>query len=151
MRDVDEAIGALRTISGLEELELDSDGQVQLTFDDDVPLGIVKVDDGAIEVFSAVPSSGVELTAARLMAILSANLLGSLTGSARIGLDQRDETLVLCQRIDLELYDAVRFEKCILDFLIRASFLRSEDGRQALLGPEIGASVPASGELFIRA
>jgi hypothetical protein len=100
MQDVNHAVAVLRELTGLGHLELNRNGHFELIFDDDTPVNFYRIDDHQLELCTMIRPAG-KTSAAEALALLTANYLGHGTGAARLALDPRDQTLILCERVDV--------------------------------------------------
>lgn len=134
MHSVDHAVEQLQELTGIADLRLGPDGHVELNFPEGPPVHLLKVNDELLELVTPLPTLGSQLDHTRLQALLYANHLGRNTGSARLGLDPADDSVVLCQRIDVTDIDASAFEKRLIKFIALAGFWVSAEGRHMLEG-----------------
>jgi Tir chaperone protein (CesT) family len=131
MKDVNHAIAILRDLTGLPVLELNANGHLELIFDDKISIDLVKIDDHHIELSSPLDINDLE-NVARLQTLLTANYHGSGTGFARIALDRRDRSALICERIDVTPLDPGQFEARLLGFVKYVAFWLSGEADELL-------------------
>jgi hypothetical protein len=134
MRNVHDALEAIRTRSGLGALQFDKNGAAELVFDRKISVNVVRIDETHLEFVTYLALPGFSIEALPLRALLHANYLGTATGGGRLALDPRDDELLYCERVDVSSLDEARLERRLLDFVRHAAFWRSEDANQ-MLGP----------------
>src|SRR5262245_25942714 len=131
MKDVNHAIAILRDLTGLPGLELNNNGHLELIFDDRISIDLVKIDDNHIELSSPLYIADLD-NVERLQTLLNANYHGSGTGFARIAIDRRDRTALICERIDVTPLDPGQFEARLLGFVQVCCVLALGRGGRAL-------------------
>lgn len=139
MHDVHGAIDALKTITGLPDLALGSDGHTEIVFGETTPVGFVAVDRFHLELVAPLPMLGLDLDRASLARLMTANYLGAATGASRLALDPARGEIVLCQRTDVRDLDEDSLPDLIGGFLRAVEFWNGDAGREALAG-ESGAA-----------
>lgn len=125
MRNTDEALATLRSLSGIDSLAFDADGQVELIFEKQWRVAVVRVDDASLELLSELPKLGSGLSRDQLVRLSTANYLGEAVGAGRIAVDPRDETVSYGRRIDVTRLDDDALEAVFADFLRFVAFWNS--------------------------
>ncbi len=131
MKDVNHAIAVLRDLTGLPALELNANGHLELIFDDKISIDLVKIDDNHIELSSPLDINDLE-NVNRLQTLLTANYHGSGTGFARIAMDRRDRSALICERIDVTPLSPGQFEARLLGFVKYVAFWLSGEADELL-------------------
>lgn len=120
MRDVHEAMAALRASIGISDIGFERFDHFDLIVDDRLTVDFHRVGDTAIEIAAVVAAPSAVPDAAVLRARLVANHLGRETGAARFARDPRDGSAILCRRIEVGPCDDRAFVASVLDFIRRA-------------------------------
>jgi hypothetical protein len=131
MKDVNHTIAILRDLTGLPALELNGNGHLELIFDDKIAIDLIKIDDNHIELSSPLDIADLN-NLERLQTLLSANYHGSGTGFARIAIDRRDRSALICERIDVTPLDPGQFEARLLNFVKYVAFWVSGEADELL-------------------
>jgi hypothetical protein len=143
MRDVNEALQAIERSSGISKIAFNEDGVVDIVFDQQISINIVRVDETNLEFVTYLDMQDLADDPFAMLALLHANYMGAATGSARLALDPRDDDVLLCERIDVKGLDPLQFEERLLAFLNHATFWRSPEGRKLLdSGADRTAALP---------
>ena len=94
---------------GLDQLELDEEGQCTLAFDEDIVVTFVADPDGGLNAVSFVgelPESGAE---AFVKELLAENFLPSNHGGARFAIEPNSNRVVMVRRWDAQTTDVNQF------------------------------------------
>jgi len=143
MKDVNHAIAILRDLTGLPILELNGNGHLELIFDDRISIDLVKIDDNHIELSSPLDIADLD-NVERLRTLLTANYHGSGTGFARIAIDRRDKSALICERIDVTPLDPGQFEARLLGFVKYVAFWLSGEADELMPAAEATAPAPTA-------
>lgn len=131
MQNVNHAVANLRALTGLDDLEFNANGHLELVFGEAVSVDVVRIDDRHIELSTAVKALGHALDADKLAALLAANA-DPASGAARFALDPRDRAILLCERIDVVPIDDRALEARLLAFVGRARAWNGEAAARLL-------------------
>ena len=136
MKDVNHTIAILRDLTGLPVLELNGNGHLELIFDDKISIDLIKIDDSHIELSAPLDIADLN-NPERLQTLLTANYHGSGTGFARIAIDRRDKSALICERIDVTPLDPGRVRGAAPRLCQICCFLALRRGRRtdAVAGP----------------
>lgn len=122
MRDVREALEALKDLTGLSRLAFDANGRAELVIEEAVSIYLVRVSDVEIEVAAHFQPDQRQPTNDELRNLLRANA-DLEDDDARFALDVAGIPF-LCQRIDVRSINPGDLDRVILDFAMRVSRLR---------------------------
>jgi hypothetical protein len=122
MRDVREALEALKDITGLSRLAFDAKGRAEIVVQEALSIYLVRVSDIVLEIAAYVAAGRRQPTDDELRNLLRANADIGNDGS-RFALDVSG-TPFLCQRIDVALIEPRDLDRILLDFAKRVSSLR---------------------------
>lgn len=109
---------------GLEQLELDDEGQCTLAFDEDIVVTFVGDPDGGLNAVSFVgelPDSGAE---SFVKSLLAENFLPSNHGGARFAIEPNSNRVVAVGRWDAQKTDVISFSAQL------EAYVNSIDGMQ---------------------
>jgi hypothetical protein len=149
MKDVNHTIAILRDLTGLPVLELNGNGHLELIFDDKISIDLVKIDDHHIELSSPLEIADLD-TVERLRTLLTANYHGSGTGFARIAIDRRDGSALICERVDVTPLDPGQFEARLMSFVKYVAFWLSGEADELMPQPaELGPGPAADPNLMV--
>ena len=152
MYDVAEAIEALGRTIGLEDAELDSNGNMTLTVDGSMPINFARIDETSFELWTALPDLGNASDAGLLANLLASNHLGEGSGAARLALTPDRTRVIFCERVGVGGLDEDALTERLAAFIRYATFWRSQTARDAI-SSRSRASMPSAddGGFMIRA
>lgn len=134
MKNIQEALEFLRTTTEIPDLAFDEEGVLELIFESDLSVDLIRLDDHTLELSSLLLKLGRRTSPAHLEALLLANHLGEATGAARMALDPEDGCVVLCERVDLTPLTGAQFEKIVLNFTKYAAFWNTQEAIDFISG-----------------
>lgn len=115
--DLPSLLTALAQKMGLDNLQLDADGQCAILFDDQYEITFASnPDDHALLLFSEV-GSAVDLDLDTARDLLRASLLGAETSGAALALHEPLQKIILWKRLDADSLESADFEREINAFL----------------------------------
>lgn len=147
MNDVNHAIANLRDLTGLRDLDLSQDGHLELIFDKTLSVDFVKIDSETLELSTTLKIDPRQLDEKKLLGFLAASGDKTMVGGGRLCLDHRDNTVLLCERIDVIPIGAKQFEERILEFVKFASLWASGEGEERMRMAGNAGSSKNDGEL----
>lgn len=122
MRDVREALEALKDLTGLPTLAFDAKGRAEIVVQEVLAVYLVRVSDVVMEIAAHVATDRRQPTEDGLRALLRANA-DLRNEDARFALDVAGAPF-LCQRIDVAVLEPRDLDRILLDFVRRVSRLR---------------------------
>jgi len=129
MRDVREALEALKDLTGLPRLAFDAKGRAEIVVQEALSVYLVRVSDAVMEIAAHVEADRRQPTDEVLRKLLRANA-DVLNDGARFALDVNGAPF-LCQRVDVALIEPRDLDRILLDFAKRVSRLRQEGSSNA--------------------
>ena len=129
MRDVREALEALKDLTGLPHLSFDAKGRAEIVAQEALAVYLVRVSDTVMEIAAHIAGDRRQPSDDELRHLLRANA-DCGDGDARFALDIAGAPF-LCQRVDVTSIGPGDLDRVLLDFIRLVSRLRQgEKGRQ---------------------
>lgn len=100
MQTISEFLAVVREMTKIADIEFEDDVYFELVFDDSTSVVFYKIDETSIEICTVVTDDPGGLAPEYCERLLMANYLGHGTGGARLALDPRDSSLILCERLN---------------------------------------------------
>lgn len=125
MHDINHALGVIREILRLPDLELNGDGQAEIDFGDGLSIYVTRVEEAVAEWSFRLP----DLAAAdpsMMRAMLEANCLGTGTGAGRLGLEGDGAGAIYCERWDVRDLDAAAVERRFSALVAYGTYWKTE-------------------------
>ncbi|MDO6966465.1 type III secretion system chaperone [Rhizobium alvei] len=126
MRDVRDALEALKDIVGAPTLEFDGVGRAELIIEDQISLYIFRISDHELELTAYTTATDRYVSVEQLQALLRLNSIDKGLRAARFALDARGVPF-LCQRVDVQLVDREALDRLVLDFVKTVMTFRDVD------------------------
>lgn len=126
MRDVRDALEALKDIIGAPALEFDGHGRAELVIEDQLSVYLFRISDRDLELTAYTTTIDRYVSIEQLQALLRLNSIKTGIKQARFALDARGVPF-LCQRIDVHLVDREALDKLVLGFVQCVMTFRDAD------------------------
>lgn len=149
MHDVHQAVEALGSALGLDNLEFDQNGNLTLAIEDNLLINLRQEDARTIEIWTALTSAADTRDASVLASLLVANHLGEGTGTARLALTPDRNGIVLCERLAVEDLGDDGLQRRLADFIRYAMFWNSPDAFAQASGRQIGRTLSGDEPSFM--
>lgn len=154
MRDVRDALEALKDIIGAQTLEFDGLGRAELVIEDQISIYLFRISDRDLELAAYTTTVDRHVSHDQLHALLRLNAIRSGLRRARFALDVRNVPF-LSQRINVHLADREALDRLVLGFIQNVMTYRDADlGHVMNPGRPLRANdlpMEGDGSSFIRA
>lgn len=126
MRDVRDALEALKDIIGAPALEFDGLGRAELVIEDKISIYLFRISDRDLELTAYTTTIDRHVSVDQLNALLRLNSIKSGLRQARFALDAKGVPF-LCQRINVHLVDREALDRLVLGFVQSVVTFRDAD------------------------
>ncbi len=126
MKDVRDALEALKDIVGTPTLEFDGLGRAELIIEDQISIYLFRVSDRDLELTAYTTAIDRYVSVDQLSALLRLNSVEKGLRQARFALDARGVPF-LCQRINVHLVDRQELDRLVLGFVQNVLTFRDSD------------------------
>lgn len=131
MRDVRDALEALKDIIGATRLEFDGLGRAELIIEDQVSIYLFRISDHELELTAYTTTIDRYVSLEQLQALLRLNSIKHGLREARFALDAKGVPF-LCQRVDVHLVDRQALDRLVLGFAQCVITFRDADLTRAM-------------------
>jgi hypothetical protein len=126
VRDVRDALEALKDIVGAPALEFDGIGRAELIIEDQISIYLFRISDRDLELAAYTTAIDRYVSFEQLQALLRLNAINKGLREARFALDARGVPF-LCQRVNVHLFDRGALDRLVLDFVKTVMTFRDAD------------------------
>lgn len=126
MRDVRDALEALKDIIGAPALEFDGFGRAELIIEDQISIYLFRISDRDLELTAYTTTIDRYVSQEQLKALLRLNSIKTGLREARFALDAKGVPF-LCQRINVHLVDREALDRLVLGFVQSVITFRDAD------------------------